>query len=293
MTTGDLTMDHAGIDPETAERYVLGRLAPEEAARFEEHYLSCPECLDRLELAEAMVRGFKRAAGEDAARLAAGRQLALLAWLGRLGRSRQAAVLVAAGLVVALLPALFGAREIREREAALAAARTALEQERRRSGTGSERAAAEAERLRGELAASRADLARARQALERAAGELVAARAPQTNVPILFLNPERGAASPAAPTLRLRLPAAPGRVVLALEIHPPHHPTYRALLRDARGRELWRGADLRLNEMEALTVSLPSSLLAPGDYVLAVEGVPASGPPPEPARFAFRVLPAG
>jgi hypothetical protein len=182
-------------------------------------------------------------------------------------------------------------REVREREQALTEARAALEQERRRAGAGAEQARAEAERLRGELAASRADLAREREAAARAAGELAAARAPQTNVPILFLNPERGGGSAAEPTLRLRLPPAPGRVVLALEIDPPHHPSYRAVLRDARGRELWRGADLRLNEMEALTVSLPASLLAPGDYVLAVEGVPPAGAPGPPVRFSFRVLP--
>ncbi len=288
MTTGRLTMDHTAIEgQQIAERYVLGRLAPDEAERFEEHYLSCPECLDRLETAEALARGFKRAAAQDAVRLAAGWQLAVLAWLARLGRSRQAGVLVAAGLVVALFPAFFALREVRERGEELAAARAALEEERARGG-GAEQAAAEAERLRGELDASRADLARERETAARAAGELAAAEAPQTNVPILFLNPERGAAP--EPTLRLRLPPAPGRFVLALEIDPPHHPAYRAVLRDAGGRELWRGADLRLNEMETLSLSLPASLLAPGDYVLAVEGVPPAGAAPAETRFVFRVL---
>lgn len=62
------------------------------------------------------------------------------------------------------------------------------------------------------------------------------------------------------------------------------------VLRDAQGHELWRGDGLQVNEMEALSLSLPASLLAPGDYLLLAE---ASTQPPgrTPARFTFRVLP--
>ncbi len=287
-------MDHAYIEEQQiADRYVMGKLPAEEATRFEEHYLGCPECLDRLELAEAMQRGFKRAAGEDLARVAATRQLALLAWLFRLGRSRQVAVLAMALVVAVLLPSGLALRRLGERDRELAAARSALEREREGSTAGSRTAAAAAERLRRELEASRRALDGERQARARAAEELAEARRPQANVPILFLNPERGAGPSAGePSVRLRLPATPGWIVLALEIDPPHHAAYRAVLRDAAGREIWRGEGLRLNEMETLSLSLPSTLLAPGDYVATVAGVDAGGPSPAPVRFSFRVLPA-
>src|SRR5436305_7670054 len=99
-------MDHADMEEQQiVDRYVRGTLPAEEVARFEEHYLSCQDCLDKLDLAESMNRGFKRAAGQDAVRVAAVvRQLAVVAWLARLGRSRQAAVLVMALLVAVLLP---------------------------------------------------------------------------------------------------------------------------------------------------------------------------------------------
>src|SRR5262245_38246330 len=130
-------MDHAYVEAQdVVDRYVMGKLSAEEAERFEEHYLSCSECLDRLDLAESMQRGFKRAAGQDVARLAATRQLALVAWLSRLGRSRQMAVLAMAVLVVAVLPAGLALRELGERNRELA-------RERERSATGS-RSAAEA-----------------------------------------------------------------------------------------------------------------------------------------------------
>jgi hypothetical protein len=275
-------MDHTHVEAqEVVDRYVMGKLSAEEAERFEEHYLSCPECLDRLELAESMQRGFKRAAGQDVARLAAARQLALVAWLSRLGRSRQMAVLAMAVLVIAILPAGLALREIGERDRELA-------RERERSAAGSQ-SAAEAGKLRAELQTSRRDLAREREARASAAEQLAQARQPQANVPILFLDAERGAGEP---SVRLRLPSKPGWIVLALTIDPPYQPSYRVILRDAKGREVWRGGDLRLDERDSLSLSLPSSLLAPGDYTLAVEGLAPGRQPAAAGRFAFRVLPA-
>ncbi len=286
-------MDHTYIEEhQIVERYAMGKLLEPELGPFEEHYLSCPRCLDRLALAEAMERGFKRAAGEDTQRLATARQLALVAWLTRLGRSRQLA-LVATALLVAALPAGLAVREARQRNEELAEVRSALVEARARSAAGSREAVAEAERLRGELDASHLELAREQEARARTAAELAAARSPQANVPILFLSAERGSGPPAeGPTYLLRLPESPGWIVLALEIEPPHQPSYRAALRDPRGKEIWRGAGLRPSELETLSLSLPTSLLAPGDYALSVEGVPPGGKPVAAGRFTFRVLPA-
>ena len=276
-------MNHTEIEErQVVDRYVMGKLAPEEAERFEEHYLSCPDCLDQLDLAESLERGFKRAAGEDVARLAVTRQLALVAWLHRLGRSRQAAILSLAFLCVLGVVAVPGGLAYRE----LAATRAALGQERAAAGS---RTSAEAARLRAELGASHEDLARERAAHSQAAAQLAQALKPQENVPILFLNAERGGGG--EPTFRLHLPAQPGSVVLALAIDPPHHSAYRAVLRDARGREVWSGGDLRLNEQESLSLSLPSTLLAPGDYTLSVEGLDPGRLPAPGGRFPFRVLP--
>lgn len=266
-------MEHAYIEEQQViDRYLMGRLSEDELAAFEEHYLACAECLGQLALAEAMSRGFKRTAGQDA-EIAAARQLAFVAWLSRLGRSRQAAVLATGLLVALLLPAGVALRETRERRADRSAASAALAAEKAHSRAGLEQALAEAERLRTALAGEQ-------QARARAEEGLAAARAPQTNVPILFLSVERSAPGTAPPTYRLRLPEAPGWIVLAPEVDPPHRQRYRAVLRDGQGREVWRGGDLARNQLDALSLSLPSTLFAPGDYTLEVEG----------RRFRFRVL---
>ena len=282
-------MHHTDVEEQNlVDRYVMGKLSADEAERFEDHYLSCPECLDRLELAESMQRGFRRAVGQDAARLATARQLALVAWLSRLGRSRQMAALVMALLVVAILPAGLALRQIGERDRELERTRSTLRQERQRAAAGPQSAAA-VEKLRSELQASQRDLAREREARSRTDAELAQARQPQGNVPILFLNTERGA-NGGEPTNNLHLPAAPGWVVLSLAIESSHQPRYRVILRDAHGVEIWRGDDLRLDDHESLSLSLPSTLLAPGDYTLTVEGLAPGGKPLAAGRFAFRTV---
>ncbi|MBW8876203.1 MAG: zf-HC2 domain-containing protein [Acidobacteria bacterium] len=265
-------MDHAYIeDNQIADRYVMGTLPPEEVERFENHYLSCPECLDRLDLVEPLQRGFKRMAGQDAAKLAATRQLAFVAWLARLGRSRQIGFLLAALLLIAVLPAGLLLRGTAERGRELALARSDLEQERQRS----EQSAAETARLRSKLEANQRDLASQRQ-------QLAQAQQPQS-VTVLNLDVERGASlSGGEPTHNVRLPARSGWIILSIPIDPPFQRSYVAVLWDTHGHEVKRIADLK-NQSGTLSFSLPPSLLPPGDYSLTIEGL--SG------RFTFRVLP--
>ncbi|MFL6201458.1 MAG: hypothetical protein ACJ76J_19985 [Thermoanaerobaculia bacterium] len=266
-------MNHTEIEErQIAELYLMGKLPAEEAAGFEEHYLHCQECLDRLELAESMERGFKRAAGQAAAT----RQLAILAWLSRLGRARQLAALAMAVLVVAVLPGLLGLREVRQRERELAATRSALEQERERSATGSRTGAEAEQRLRAELEAARRERNRERQARASADQQLAEAREPQTNVPISFLDSVRGEGEPP----RVLLPKTPGWLVFSLTVDSPLQPSYRAVLRDSKGREVWRGEGLKPDENESLNVSLHSTRFAPGDYSFEVAG----------RRLPFRIV---
>lgn len=283
-------MEHEQIENEhVVDRYLQGKLTPEEADRFEEHYLSCQECLDGLGRAEKMSRGFKRAVAEDAARLAVVRQAGFLAVLARLGRSRQAGLALAALFVVLLLPGLLAYREFgrlgreldRTREALAARERqepapaAPVQVEDRSSALEAER-----QKLEGELAGERT----ARAALEK---DLAQARQPQANTPILSLSPERSAGG-ADPTHQVRL--TPGWVVLSLELDAPEYETYRVTLLRAGGAEVWKSGGLVPNETDSLAVSLPTPLLAEGDYVVRVDGTPAGAAPAPVARFTFRAL---
>ena len=119
-------MKHSEIDAsQIVEHYVAGKLGDEDAARFEEHYLSCPECVRAVEDAERLRCGLELAAAEELT----ARQTVFAAALHAL-RSGPGALLLSLVLIVALLPV------------ALAWQRTA-------------RLDAELDRARGELAAER------------------------------------------------------------------------------------------------------------------------------------------
>jgi hypothetical protein len=251
-------MDHTYVEEnQVADRYVMGTLPAEEAERFEDHYLSCPDCLDRLELTESVERGFKRMAGQEAAKLATAHQLAVVAWLARLGRMRQLGVLLAALLVVAVLPMGVEIHKATQ----LAQARSTLEQERKRP------------------AATRAlqdELGREREARTRAEGKLAQALLPRAAV-VAFLGVERG--EPGGSWQALRPPAGVW-IVLEAPVDPPFHSPYRAVVRNGQGKEVSRVEGLQPNERSSLSLSLPP--MPPGAYSLTIE--------PGGQRFNFRIL---
>jgi hypothetical protein len=271
-------MDHSYIDDhQIAERYLMGRISLEEREAFEEHSMACPECLERLELAAGLRAGLQQAAAAAATARAGALRLGVLAALARLGRSRGMAFAFTALLLVALLPSGLLLRQVRrqqrqldqaggqapQREAELASARRALAGQR-----------LEAERQRGET--------------ERLQGELGRALRPQANTPILTLAPERSATGSRRSTQQIVLPRGSGFLVLALDLESPEYPKYRVRLRGQGGSLLWQGAGFEPDPQGTLTLSLPATLLAPGDVSVEVDGLPASGEPVRGARFTFR-----
>ena len=124
-------MDHREIEQnDVVERYVTGRLGPDELARFEAHYLGCATCCDAVEGAELLHEGLEQMAAEETVH--AVRQSLLAAVFSRM-RWPMAAVLM---LAVALLPASLVWRENRRLTGDLdTAARTLAEERQPRINT--------------------------------------------------------------------------------------------------------------------------------------------------------------
>lgn len=104
--------------------------------------------------------------------------------------------------------------------------------------------------------------------------ELAAARAPQVNLPLLFLSPARSGS--AEPDAYLDLDPAPERFVLALEIGPETAARYVARLEGPSGALLWQRSDLAADASGSVIVALPPEIFATGDHRL--ELAPESGP---------------
>ena len=106
LTIEDLDIeDHQALEEANlVERYLMGKLSAAEVELFEEHYLDCDECLEKLELSKRLYQGLQEVAAEEVPRAVA--QTALLAWLLRRGRTFQSA-LVLGLLAVVILPWAF------------------------------------------------------------------------------------------------------------------------------------------------------------------------------------------
>ncbi|HKB70638.1 MAG TPA: zf-HC2 domain-containing protein [Thermoanaerobaculia bacterium] len=101
-------MEHQEIDTELfAERYVAGELAPEEQARFEEHFFDCAKCMETIEI----VRRFRDDLSGAGVSVASSMPL----------RSRVPTLLLAASLLLAAAGAAYFYREDRDTRRELAA----------------------------------------------------------------------------------------------------------------------------------------------------------------------------
>ncbi|MFY9821192.1 MAG: hypothetical protein WAM82_07410 [Thermoanaerobaculia bacterium] len=265
-------MDHPTIDAgNVAERYVTGRLQPEEAASFEEHYLDCPACIARVEAAERLQRGLRRLAEEAAVR--APGPLRSTRW----SRSPRLALAAAALLAVALLPAWIEQREIQRLRSGLAQAKV-------EKGSADRLTAVQAE-----LRQTQANLAAEAAKRETLAREVSASRQPQANLPVVALTPVRGG-SAGGPVRTLTLPKEPGWVALWAEPGDTEYPAYRATLTNDRGAVVFQASRLALNDLGALLITVHSTSLAPGAYRLEVEGLPRTGAPVSVERFPLRLV---
>ncbi|HEY9422866.1 MAG TPA: zf-HC2 domain-containing protein, partial [Thermoanaerobaculia bacterium] len=147
-------MDHAYIESHgLVERYHRGLLSPEEEASFEEHFVTCAECMEQLELARGFQKGLKAAVAEDVAQAALARA-GLFAWLAR--RSRLAQLGLAVLLLSLLsLPSLLSFSSLREQRRVaegLEAERRKTQELRQRLAESEQQRAEERRTLEGKLA---------------------------------------------------------------------------------------------------------------------------------------------
>jgi Putative zinc-finger len=283
-------MEHAYAEEhDLVESYLAGRLSESEREAFEAHYFDCETCLERLETAEGFREGMRQVAAEDIAQASeAHTRLGLLAAFAALSRRHRLA-LAGAFLLLAALPGIWLAGRNRALEQRLAAVSAGAKQQR---------AALEA-RLQSLEQARDADrrllaeeLARER---ERPGPQLppapeTAAVQPQVNVPLFLLAAVRSGEEDREPVNQLPLSSTTGSVILTAELATVDHPSYRASLRTAGGKEVWQAQGLRPDSRDTLVLLLPASLLQPGIYTLTIEGASNGGKWFAVAAYPFRVV---
>lgn len=244
LPNGDMV--HEEIEAQNiAERYLMGKLPADESVRFEEHFVDCPRCQERLEATERLRAALKSESREAMPELRPGPTPAV-----RREGWPQAAWLIAAGLVIAAgLSAILAVR--------LARVGRDLEQARVASLDWQHR-------YQTEHAAS--------QALRPPSGQPVVG-------PTFYLAMTRGGEPDGTnPATQVDVPVNGRWVILALDREStPGYQSLRASLTDASGKELWQQSGLPADSRRPLSVVLPSELLASGRYVLRLEGLSSDG----------------
>lgn len=303
-------MKHEDIEQHhVIDRYLMGKLPEDQVAAFEEHYLHCRPCQESLALAQHMQGGFKEVASRHLAETQAVRQTAFLAALWR-RRGAWGAVMM---LALMALPSVWLWQRASDLDHQLETTRTTLAQvdaERRQALLSADAGATSTappaaapdvvpeptdeptdatDQLTRRLGEVEDRLRGEQQRAAQLSEALQAARRPSGNTQVRYLGTQRSAS--ASQSHLLELPAQPAWIVLALEIEPRGHSSYRAQLFDADGRNVWQGDSLRLDTQDTVNVSVHSSFLQSGDYRLELEGVSgASAGDFEPlATYTLRV----
>jgi hypothetical protein len=285
-------MEHSYIeDHNIGSRYLFGDLSLEERMRFEEHFIDCRYCLDRLKAVEGLRAGLRTVAAEEASRSRAYAQVGLLA---RIARLRRTALLAGVALLVAL-PAAFLSWEwsIERRDLARSEQTSSewrrryeeREQAARKLATEIQESSAQRDQLAAMLAREREERARLADQLDKAAGT-------EAIAPIFALNATRGATQDSSqPVDQITIPRSSKFIILSLELEPdPDIQSYRATLSTAGGRSVWSRSNLKPSAKDALALSLKSSFFKPGDYRFTLEGLTAGGRYAPVAQFIFRAL---
>ena len=292
-------MDHKYIEEvDLVDRYLMNRLAADESAEFEAHFVDCPECVYHLNTTRALIAGLKAVAIEQTAERArigesspedTGEQSSSR-WRP-FTRSKWPLALAASVILLTLFLAALAFNEVRRSRAEAERARNLAAEWQRKyedqaGSAASEEAASvtassgpsesKAESNAGDLTGNREVRPPAELAENRTANDLASAPGgsgkPRINVAILFLNSTRGA-DPSAAADRFEIPRSPADFLVSLSLEGESgYADYRMTLTDSRGRRMWESSGLKPDSRNLLTVEFNSSMFSSGHYTILVSG---------------------
>jgi hypothetical protein len=297
-----LLMDHSYIEDHLiADRYLSGRLSTEAQMRFEEHFVDCAECLDRLRTIDDFRAGLCAIAEEEAVLLRAylrGGQVGVLARVAWLIRRRQAPLLAVVTLLIAL-PMTWLILEWRSARRDLAQAEQTSSEWRRKyeeSGQAAHDLAKEMRTRERESSLQRERLVAQLKLMRKAADFPLPPSNKATEyaseAPVFPLSVVRGGSQDLSlPVNRITLPHQSKLIVLMLDLEPdPNLHSYRVAISTIDGRSIWTRNGLKPNSKNALAISFNSNLFKPDDYLLTLEGLTAQEGRVSVATYTFRAL---
>ena len=294
-------------EDELIDAYVRNELSPEEQRQFKAKLLTSPRLMERADFARALVEKADSLLSAEAegsiepalpvssptakpkTRWWAGVFAPQLAW--RMAIAACAVVILVAGIVL-----VSGWLRLRSESGRLASEQTALQRQKEELDKLSAEQRTRTEQLTAELQRERVQRADDLKFIEdlEEANKL---KETQTRQPLLstfatvFLTPGLSRSGGGQSKLSIGPGTTTARVQVALEKND--YPTYNAEIKTADGSVVFRKNGLKPHNTRSgahLLLSLPSQRLTPGDYIVHVDGVTASGQVESVSDYALRVV---
>jgi hypothetical protein len=292
-------MDHPFIEEHNIPYlYLLGKLPAEEQEHFEEHFIVCPECINRLETTENFIDSLKTIATEEILRPHVYVQAGILAWLVRLSRKRQAMLLSITILLLVALPAALFVAEMRRVRGELDQAKSAYVDTQRQV----EENRQTVQKLEKELQETLQKSAEQRQHLET---ELERERQERARLADGANRPERlhsiatvfslitpRSTDPTQPSPKnVIVISRPSQlIVLSPEFDPdPDIQTYRGSITTDDNRPIWGEDKLQLNLKGTIELGFSARLFRSSDYLFILEGLTKQGNYIPISKYPFTV----
>jgi hypothetical protein len=292
-------MDHKHInDFDLVDRYLKGRLAPEETAEFEEHFVDCPRCVDQLNTTRGLIDGLHVVASEQTSALLS-YELKRQSWASRLLSSRKSLTLAAAVLLLAALAggvSVYNQVQISRVEAAQARSSSA-EWERRyeeelQSAAIAEMARQDSERdLKTKIAQSQSGLKNGEKLTTGERDDHGRLKSPQINVATFLLHSTRASDRTNGSPNEIIVPRPPANFVVSVELEGEKgYKAYRMTILGERGEFIWQASGFTRDRYNSLSVLFDSAFFRAGDYSLTLEGAAADGSTSLIGTYSFRVV---
>jgi hypothetical protein len=273
-------------------------LPAEEQEHFEEHFIVCPECLNRLETTESFIDSLKTLAAEDILRPHAYVQAGILAWLAQLGRKRQAMLLSITILLLLALPAALFIAGMKRVPGEVGPAKSAFMDTQRQV----EEQRQTVQKLEKELQETRlksaeqiqhleTELERERQERARLADGANRPERLHSIVTVFSLFKTRSAdPAQASPKNEIVISRPSQLIVLSPEFDPdPDIQIYRGVITTDDNRPIWRGDKLQLNLKGTIELGFSARLFRSSDYLFTLEGLTEQGNYIRISTYPFKV----
>jgi hypothetical protein len=298
-------MDNEQIDRfDLISQYLMGKLQADETARFEEHFIDCPQCIVQLQTMKDFISDLRFAAAEQ---IVAAESVSPIDH-HRLNRSwgsylqmllrRPLALAFSCLLIAVVIGAVLMVVYTRRLRTEMYQSKSLYEQlerrydDERQSAISVDQRHQETELQQAEqLQALEAKLKDEEAQRTKMAAEINRHMRPTGNLPIFVLTSVRGQTQGGSETVKeIPLSGSSAMFVLSIQIvEETQFDRYRITIFDDHHRRIWQSGKLMLGPNSELSTPFNSNFFRPGTYSLIVEGVNKAGGTETVGKYPFLI----